>query len=141
MFMAQKTVVFLEDDLDGGAADETVTFALDGVSYEMDLSAGNAAKVRAVFGPYVAASRRIGGRPARARSGGSAKVDREQLTAIRVWAAQEGIEIKNRGRIPSRVVEQYHAAAALPAAAPTLVAEPSKGRKTSKAAADKLFSG
>ena len=40
--MAQKVEVHLEDDLDGGPADDTVTFALDGKDYEIDLSTANA---------------------------------------------------------------------------------------------------
>ena len=44
--VAKRTVVVLEDDLDGGPADETVTFALDGVSYEIDLSSSNAGRLR-----------------------------------------------------------------------------------------------
>jgi hypothetical protein len=113
--MAQKTVVLLEDDLDGGQADETVTFALDGVSYEMDLSAANAARLRESLAPYVGAGRRIGGRAVVRRSGGGpARADREQLTAIRAWARGRGMDVNDRGRIPRHIVEQYHAGAAAP---------------------------
>jgi hypothetical protein len=75
--MAQKTVVLLEDDLDGGPAEGTVTFALDGLSYELDLSSANAAQLRDVFSPYRAAGRRVGGRSTATRrrsgAGGPAK--------------------------------------------------------------------
>lgn len=115
--MAQKTVVLLEDDLDGSEAAETVRFALDGVGYELDLSTTNAAKLRAILGSYARAARRVGGRSTvvRKRTGGApAKADREQLTAIRSWARGRGLEVNERGRIPRHVVEQYHAAAMAP---------------------------
>ena len=62
--MAQKVQVILADDLDGGAAEETVSFALDGVSYEIDLSTSNAAKMRDTFAQYTGTARKIGGRSA-----------------------------------------------------------------------------
>ncbi|MBO0851506.1 MAG: Lsr2 family protein, partial [Pseudonocardia sp.] len=65
--MAQKVTVSLIDDLDGNKADETVEFGLDGKSYEIDLSSGNAGKLRDALADYVAAARRPGGRR---RSGG-----------------------------------------------------------------------
>jgi hypothetical protein len=114
--MAQKTVVLLEDDLDGGPAEQTVRFGLDGVSYEIDLSASNAQRLRGVVQPYMAAGRRVGGRGARvpvgqARSarGGAARADREQLAAIREWARARGMPVSSRGRIPERIIAAYHA--------------------------------
>src|SRR6202050_885265 len=87
--MAKKVTVTLVDDFDGeGAADETVEFGLDGVTYEIDLSAKNAAKLRGDLKQWVAAGRRVGGR----RRGGSGsgrgrgRIDREQSAAIREWA-------------------------------------------------------
>jgi hypothetical protein len=109
--MAQKTVVLLEDDLDGGTADETVTFALDGVQYEMDLSTANAAGLREVLAPYVGAGRRIGGRAVTRRrvgGGGPARTDREQLAAIRAWARGRGLEVSDRGRIAAHIFEAYN---------------------------------
>ena len=108
--MAQKTVVLLQDDLDGSEAAETITFSLDGVSYEMDLSEANAAELRERFAPYVAAGRRVGGRPQRARrtGGAPARADREQLAAIRAWARSRGMDVNERGRIPRHIVEQYN---------------------------------
>ncbi|EHR63491.1 histone-like nucleoid-structuring protein Lsr2 [Saccharomonospora cyanea] len=112
--MAQKVLVSLVDDLDGSEADETVEFGLDGVSYEIDLSAENAEELRDALAQYVEHARRAGGRkrsssrsavkaPAR-----SAAVDREQNQAIRAWARKNGYEVSDRGRIPSEVVEAYH---------------------------------
>lgn len=57
--MASRTVVELFDDLDGGRADETVTFALDGVEYEIDLSKANATALRDVFVDYIGAGHRV----------------------------------------------------------------------------------
>jgi hypothetical protein len=124
--MAQRTMVLLEDDLDGGDADQTVTFSLDGVSYEIDLSESNAGRLRAVLGPYVGAGRRIGGSslavrapadarevaaPPRSRASGPARTDRDQLAAIRAWARRRGLEVNDRGRIPAHIMEQYNAGA------------------------------
>lgn len=124
--MAQKTVVLIEDDLDGGQADETVTFTLDGVSYEMDLSAANAAQLREILQPYVAAGRRVGGRVTTRRrgSGGPARTDRDQLAAIRAWARGRGLTVNDRGRIPAHIIEQYNAGAGTAAPEPEPEPEP-----------------
>lgn len=114
--MAQKVTVTLVDDLDGGAAEETVEFGIDGVSYEIDLGSDNATKLRDALGGYVAHARRAGGRrkpagrPAGRSSGGGgrASVDREQNAAIREWARKRGMNVSDRGRIPSDVLEAYH---------------------------------
>jgi hypothetical protein len=116
--MAQKVTVTLVDDLDGGQADETVEFGLDGVSYQIDLSADNAGDLREALANYVSNARRAGGRKkpgprpgAAARStGGSTSADREQNQAIREWAQAQGMKISERGRIPSNVLEAYHKA-------------------------------
>lgn len=115
--MAQKVTVTLVDDLDGGQADETVEFGLDGVSYQIDLSADNAAELREALANYVSNARRAGGRkkpgprPGAARSGGSStSADREQNQAIREWARKRGLKVSDRGRIPADIVEQYHKA-------------------------------
>jgi hypothetical protein len=114
--VAQKVTVSLIDDLDGDKADETVEFGLDGKSYEIDLSTGNADKLRDALASYVASARRPGGRR---RSGGAAgagvsaaarrpSVDREQNQAIRDWARKRGMKVSDRGRIPADVLEAYH---------------------------------
>ncbi|MER7081246.1 Lsr2 protein [Saccharopolyspora antimicrobica] len=117
--MAQKVTVTLVDDLDGGQADETVEFGLDGVSYQIDLSADNAGELRDALANYVSNARRAGGRKkpgprpggAGARSaGGSTSADREQNQAIREWARKRGLKVSDRGRIPADIVEQYHQA-------------------------------
>ena len=113
--MVQKHIVQLEDDIDGGAAAETVTFSLDGVSYEIDLSAKNAGKLRDALAVYVAHGRRISRLGVRAtgarRSGRPARADREQTQAIREWARKNGHKIGDKGRIPAHILEAYEAKA------------------------------
>jgi hypothetical protein len=112
--MAQKIQVLLVDDLDGSEAQETVAFALDGTSFEIDLSSGNAAKLRNAIAPYVGHARRASrgpGRGAGSRGGrGTARADREQTQAIREWARNNGHQVSDRGRVPASVVEAYNAA-------------------------------
>lgn len=107
--MATKTVTELIDDTDGKPAEETVTFGVDGVQYEIDLSTGNAEALRAVLAPYADAARRTGGR--RAANGRPVRVATEvDNKAVRAWAASNGVELSSRGRIPAHVLEQYRAA-------------------------------
>jgi len=109
--MAQQTIVTLVDDLDGSEADQTVEFGLDGVSYEIDLSEPNAAKLRDVLAGFVSHARRTGGRrrgTARPAGGARPGVDREQNAAIREWARKRGMKVSDRGRIPAEVLEAYH---------------------------------
>ncbi|MFJ7337755.1 Lsr2 family protein [Streptomyces sp. NPDC101110] len=109
--MAQKVQVLLVDDLDGGEADETVTFALDGKTYEIDLTTSNADKLRGLLEPYVKGGRRTGGRAsggrgkARATSSGS-----QDTAAIRAWAKENGYEVNDRGRVPATIREAYEKA-------------------------------
>jgi nucleoid-associated protein Lsr2 len=111
--MAQKTIVQLIDDLDQGAADETVSFGLDGTNYEIDLSKKNAAKLRDALAVYVANARRAGrsgaGRTTgSARRGRGVRGDREQTQAIREWGRKNGWNVSSRGRIPADLLEAYN---------------------------------
>lgn len=108
--MASKTLVILEDDLDGGQADETVSFSLDGVTYDIDLSTKNAGKLRDFLAPYVGSARRIGGRAARGRSAAKASGGGSNTAQIREWARSKGLEVSERGRIPAAITEQYEKA-------------------------------
>jgi nucleoid-associated protein Lsr2 len=105
--MAQKITVALEDDLDGGPADRTVRFGLDGADYEIDLSTRNANAFRRKVAPFIDHARKAGREPRR-RPGRSA-ASRERSGGIRAWAKQQGIAVSDRGRIPASVVEQYEA--------------------------------
>ena len=112
--MAQKIQVLLVDDMDGGVAAETVSFGVDGNAYEIDLSANNAAMLRAALADYVAHARRpnkprhapTSARPNRA----PARADREQTQAIREWARKNGHKVNDRGRVPAAVVDAYNSA-------------------------------
>jgi len=108
--MAQKTMVVLEDDIDGGEADETVRFSLDGVSYEIDLSNKNAAKLRDDFAKYTGQGRRLGGRSARGRGAGNRGAGRNRSAQVREWARSQGLKVSDRGRIPADILNQYEAA-------------------------------
>jgi hypothetical protein len=108
--MAQKTMVVLEDDIDGGEADETVRFSLDGVSYEIDLSDKNAAKLRDDFAKYTGQGRRLGGRSARGRGAGNRGAGRNRSAQVREWARSQGLKVSDRGRIPADILNQYEAA-------------------------------
>ena len=112
--MAKQTTVTLIDDIDGSEADESVEFAIDGKSYEIDLSAANSERLRDALAPFVSAARRTGTRRSSSGSASSGSgrqsTDRELNQAIREWAQKEGMKISERGRIPSNVLEAYHAA-------------------------------
>ncbi|MBP8919719.1 MAG: Lsr2 family protein [Micropruina sp.] len=106
--MAQRIVYRLEDDLDRSEAAETIVFGLDSVSYEIDLSEGNAAQLRDLLAPYVAAARKVGGRRksgGRRRSSGTGSA-----TEIRAWATENGYTVSSRGRVPGEVREAYERA-------------------------------
>ena len=108
--MAQKHIVRLIDDLTGTDAAETVSFALDGAKYEIDLSAENAARLRETLSVYIANGRRSARAASRAGSPRrGSRADREQTAAIRDWARNNGFRIGDKGRIPTHVIEAYNA--------------------------------
>jgi len=108
--MAKKTVVLLEDDIDGSEATETLSFALDGSEYEIDLNDGHANELREALERFTNAGRKVSGgrgRPvARTKSSGGGP----DAKAVRMWAAENGIPVNTRGRIQAEVVEKYEAA-------------------------------
>jgi hypothetical protein len=104
--MATKITVALEDDLDGGPADETMRFAVAGTAYEIDLNKKNARAFRKQLAPFIEHARRAGRAPRRPRTSST----RQRSGDIRAWAKRQGIAISGRGRIPSTVVAQYDAA-------------------------------
>jgi hypothetical protein len=113
--MARTVQVHLLDDIDGSAADETLVFALDGTTYEIDLTSAHAKELRAALEGYVTAGRRVArgtvANTTRSRAVTPARSDRDQNQAIRDWAKRQKIELSSRGRIPRAIVEQYEAAA------------------------------
>lgn len=103
--MAQKVQVLLVDDVDGSTASETVSFALDGAKYEIDLNEANAAALREALAPWVKAGRKVTSRtPVRGRASGG------DVSKIRAWAKQNGHAVSERGRIPASVRDAYTAA-------------------------------
>lgn len=105
--MAQRINVVLVDDMDGSEATETVSFALDGTEYEIDLSGVNAGELRAALGPYIDAGRKVGGRR---RRGGRAGGAGPSASEIRQWARENGWDVPDRGRVSAEVREAYAAA-------------------------------
>ena len=114
--MARRIVHQLVDDLDGTVLEpgegETVLFSLDGVAYEIDLTADNAAALRNAFAPYVAAARSIS-----SSRGASSEVSRKRrrpgqqdYTAVRAWAKDNGYQVSERGRVPASIIDAYEAA-------------------------------
>ena len=101
--MAQRTRIDLIDDIDGTPAHETVTFALDGIGYEIDLSEKNATALRNAAAPFLAAGRRVSGTRRRVVRKGS---DGE-ATAIRAWAVAQGLAVSSRGRVSAEIRKAY----------------------------------
>ena len=108
--MAQKVLIQLTDDLDDKPIADgkggTVTFAVDGTTYEIDLSNKNADTFRGVFQDYIAAGRKVSG----SRGRRSATTKESDAKAIREWAKANGVDVTPRGRVPASVREQYEAA-------------------------------
>ena len=113
--MAKQVITVLTDDIDGGDADRTVEFGLDGVNYTIDLSEKNAGKLRKTLDPFLEKAVRIGrgstaGRiTSRNAAAQPVRSSRDQNQAIREWAKKNGHEVSDRGRIPTGVVEAFHA--------------------------------
>jgi hypothetical protein len=111
--MAQRVNVVLVDDIDGTDASETVSFALDGVDYEIDLSDSHAAQLREAVSLYIGHGRRTGGRrKGGKRSSGGSSADTSSTSAadIRAWARENGWDVPERGRVSADVREAYVAA-------------------------------
>jgi len=108
--MAQRIQTLFIDDIDGGAADGTVRFGLDGADYEIDLSGEHSNELRTALGKYIEHSRKVGGQARRAaRSRGAASAI--DTAKVREWARESGYDIKDRGRVPADLVAKYQAAA------------------------------
>ena len=118
--MAKQVITLLTDDLDGGEADRTVEFGLDGVNYTIDLSEKNAGKLRKALDPYLSVATRVGragavpalraaqcrpgehrpGQP-RPESGHSRVGGQERLRGLRAWPHPE---LHRRG-IPQQAID------------------------------------
>jgi hypothetical protein len=102
--MAQRVVTLLEDDFDGSEASQTISFALDGVEYAIDLNDAHASELREVLSRFTKAARKTGGRARTVRPGSS------NAREVRLWAAGQGLQINTRGRIQADIMEKYEAA-------------------------------
>jgi len=107
--MAQRVVTILEDDIDGGEASETVTFGLDGVTYELDVNELNAKELRTALEPFIEHARRVASHNLQGVKA-SGKTQGYDPKAVRRWAVANNISTSDRGRIPQSVVEQFKAA-------------------------------
>ena len=109
--MAQKVQTLFVDDLDGSAAEGTVRFGLDGTDYEIDLNTEHAQALRDALARYVSAGRRAAGGTRRpSRGGRKASANGVNATEVREWAKEQGIEVKDRGRVPAELVVKFKAA-------------------------------
>ena len=109
--MAQKVQTLFIDDLDGSTAEGTVRFGLDGTEYEIDLNEKHAQELRDALARYVSAARRAShGAPRPARPGRQAPATGLNTIEVREWAKAQGIEVKDRGRVPAELVIRFKAA-------------------------------
>jgi hypothetical protein len=109
--MAQRIQTILEDDLDGGPADETVTVAYNGITYELDLSKKNVEKLVKTLAPYTSAGRKLGSSRNSLKSTKSgASGNKQDLAAIRAWARANGHKVSDRGRVSQEVQNAYRSA-------------------------------
>ncbi|MET3172816.1 UNVERIFIED_ORG: hypothetical protein ABIB52_000644 [Arthrobacter sp. UYCu721] len=103
--MATRKIIVLEDDLNGSDADETVSFALDGSSYEVDLNGAHAEELRALMRPYTEAARKAGAGTGPARRSAGARSGE-----VRAWAKEQGLAVNSRGKINADILARYKAA-------------------------------
>jgi nucleoid-associated protein Lsr2 len=108
--MAQKIQTLFIDDIDGGAAEGTVRFALDGNEFEIDLSAKHNDQLREALANYVAHARKVSGTARRVPRGRRSNTSAIDTAKVRGWAKAEGFDIKDRGRVPADVVAKYREA-------------------------------
>jgi hypothetical protein len=108
--VAQRTEIVFTDDLDGGPADETVRFGIDGTQYEIDLSKAHAGQLRSALQPFVDSARRATAGSGSRRPGRPAARRGPNPSDVRAWARSEGIEVKDKGRVPAELVVKFQAA-------------------------------
>ncbi len=109
--MAQRIHVVLEDDIDGSVADSQVSFAFEGVTYEIDLNTTHVAEFREAIAPWISHARRVSGRRTTRRATPAAgEATGPSATEIREWAKKRGMEVSARGRVPASIRSAYEAA-------------------------------
>lgn len=132
--MAQNTAVRLTDDISGEPAEETISFALYGVEYEIDLSGRNARRLREILEPFVSHGRRTGGRKRAPRVIQQPKSAKK--TPARLKAAAPAVEPKPTVRRKAAPPKETAAAPVTKrrAATPAKAASKAAAKATSKAA-------
>ncbi len=108
--MAKRTVILLEDDIGGSEANETLSFALDGTEYEIDLNNEHANELRQTLERFTTAARKTAGRSIRPAARKSSSQGAPNAKAVRLWAIENGLQVNTRGRIQSDIVEKFEAA-------------------------------
>ncbi|MET7402630.1 Lsr2 family protein [Dactylosporangium sp. NPDC005572] len=119
--MAKRVIQQVIDDIDGGPADESLVFGVDGVLYTIDLSAGNAQQLRDALAPFIAAATKVRRTTPQTAGRGNlsgrgtviatpSRRNRDRSQAIREWAQRQGLEVSDRGRLPRDVIDRYRAA-------------------------------
>jgi nucleoid-associated protein Lsr2 len=108
--MAQKVQTLFIDDIDGGEAEGTIRFGLDGSEYEIDLSTKHSSELRSTLDKYVSHARKIGATTRRPATRGGRKPSATDTVAVRAWARENGYDIKDRGRVPADLVTKYREA-------------------------------
>lgn len=105
--MAQQIITQLVDDLDGSEASETVVFALDGKTYEIDLNEKNATKLRKALAPYAEKGRKLSQARGGKRGGATQAAASGDTAQIRAWAKENGYDVNDRGRVPAEIKDAY----------------------------------
>jgi hypothetical protein len=109
--MAQKIQTLFIDDIDGGEAEGTVRFGIDGTEFEIDLNARHSGELRDALGMYIVHARKVGSAGRRGRGNRRSGAGSVDSARARAWARENGYDIKERGRIPADIVAKYQAAA------------------------------
>jgi hypothetical protein len=105
--LAQKIQTLFVDDIDGGEAEGTVRFGLDATDYEIDLSVAHGEELHKALEPYIAHARKTGARRGARSRRSTTAIDTHK---VRDWAREQGMQIKERGRVPADIVEKYRQA-------------------------------
>lgn len=109
--MAQKTQVVLTDDMDGSEATQTLSFAFQGVSYEIDLNDDHASALEESFSDWIAAARKVsaarGGKTRRGSAATTAPDSGRDVNEVRTWLREQGHQVADRGRIAANLLEEY----------------------------------
>lgn len=105
--MARKVQMILLDDIDGGEAKRTATFALDGKSYEIDLNEAHLDQLSNALAPFIEKARRTSGGTGRRQAGRGASTGTSDASTVRTWAREQGFEVSDRGRVPKEIRDAY----------------------------------